>query len=175
MPHAHPLSPFAKVVSFVQLILLAAIFGFFYAYACSVMWGLDLVSAQVAIEAMNGINTAVTNGVFAPAFFGPLPMGVIAVVLLWITNNRKPALWFAAALLVYLFGAFMITGGFAVPLNRAMLAADIPTDPATAVNVWQQYSDEWQFWNWTRTGFSGLACLLTAIGIYTLGKAAAPK
>lgn len=169
MTQSHPFSGIAKAASFVQLGLLAAIFGFFYAYACSVMWGLDLVPGPVAIEAMNGINTAVRNSVFAPAFFGPLPMGVATVALLWISNHRTPAFWFGAALLVYVLGAFLITAGFAVPMNRAMLAAEIPTNTEIASSVWRDYSENWQFWNWTRTGFSGLAFALAAMGLYKLG------
>ncbi|MEM7068829.1 MAG: anthrone oxygenase family protein [Pseudomonadota bacterium] len=164
------LTVIAKILSFVQAVLLAAIFGFFYAYACSVMWGLDLAGGSTAIRAMNAINTEVRNAVFAPAFFGPLPIGLLTVAFLWFANLKKPAAWFAAALVVYFLGAFLVTAMGAVPMNRELLAADIPTDPAEAIEAWNAYSTIWQDINWIRTGFSGLAFLLAAIGIYNLGK-----
>lgn len=161
---------FAKTISFVQIILLAAIFGFFYAYACSAMWGLDLVGGAVAVEAMNGINTEVRNGIFAPAFFGPLPMGIAAALMLWFAGAKTPAKWFAVALLIYFLGAFLVTMLGAVPMNRELLATEIPTDPQAAMQLWQGYSEPWQQINWIRTGFSGLAMLLSVVGIYRLGQ-----
>ena len=44
--------------------------GFFYAYACSVMVGLDRVDDRTFIVTMQWINATVRNAAFAPAFFG---------------------------------------------------------------------------------------------------------
>ena len=52
------------------LVLSAAIFGFFYAWVCSTMWGLDAAPPLVAVQAMQAMNASVRNAVFAPAFFG---------------------------------------------------------------------------------------------------------
>ncbi|MEH0071633.1 hypothetical protein V6L77_17080 [Pannonibacter sp. Pt2-lr] len=52
-----------------SLILSGAIFGFFYAWVCSTMWGLDAADPRVAIAAMQAMNGSVRNSVFAPAFF----------------------------------------------------------------------------------------------------------
>lgn len=52
---------------FLSLLLFGAIFGFFYAWICSTMWGLDTLDANSAIAAMN---ISVRNGVFMPAFLG---------------------------------------------------------------------------------------------------------
>ena len=46
--------------------------GFFYAYACSVMVGLDRVDDRTFIVTMQWINATVRNAAFAPAFFGSL-------------------------------------------------------------------------------------------------------
>ncbi len=164
-------STLAKILSFIQLILLAAIFGFFYAYACSAMWGLDVIDARAAIEAMNGINTVVRNAVFAPAFFGPIPMGIIGVILLWLVRLKRPALWFAFAVLTYICGAFLVTMSVSVPMNRELLSMPIPADLQDATKIWGDYSGAWQFWNWVRTGFSGLALVFASIGIFSLGGA----
>ena len=169
MSNVLSISGLAKTISFLQLFLLAAIFGFFYAYACSAMWGLDLNPAKVAIEAMNGINTAVLNGVFAPTFFGPVPIGILSFIILWMAGARTSALWFAGAFIIYLAGAFLVTMNIAVPMNTKLLETAIPTDPQEALKIWSAYSETWQFWNWVRTGFSGLAFCSAAIGFYKLG------
>lgn len=39
-------------LSMLSLLLTGAIFGFFYAWVCSTMWGLDQIDPNVAIEAM---------------------------------------------------------------------------------------------------------------------------
>lgn len=56
--------------AFLSLMLSGAIFGFFYAWVCSTMWGLDRAAPQVAIQAMQTMNASVRNAVIAPAFFG---------------------------------------------------------------------------------------------------------
>ncbi len=38
--------------AFLSLILSGAIFGFFYAWICSTMWGLDAADPVIAIKAM---------------------------------------------------------------------------------------------------------------------------
>ena len=159
----------AWVLSLLQIILLAAIFGFFYAYACSVMWGLDLAGGVAAIEAMNGINTVVRNAAFAPAFFGPIPVGLATIVVLWIAKLRLPTIWFSAAWLVYIFGGFLITAMGSVPMNRDLLATDIPSDLQLANDLWNTYSADWQRLNWARTFCSGLAFVLAVLGFFSLG------
>ncbi|MEP5029486.1 MAG: hypothetical protein ABJR02_02340, partial [Marinomonas sp.] len=71
-----------KGLIMLSLTLNAAIFGFFYAWVCSTMWGLDAADPRVAISAMQAMNASVRNAVFAPAFFGtPLALAVTAVLL----------------------------------------------------------------------------------------------
>ncbi|MDP5305807.1 hypothetical protein [Paracoccus spongiarum] len=67
-----------RIVALLSLLLAAALFGFFYAWVCSTMWGLDRASPDVAIAAMQAMNTSVRNAVFAPAFFGSGPALLLA-------------------------------------------------------------------------------------------------
>jgi len=60
----------------------ALISGFFYAYHCSVMPGLEAADPETAIRAMQGINAVVRNASFAFSFFGTLVFGAIAIFLL---------------------------------------------------------------------------------------------
>ena len=66
-----------------SMLLSAAIFGFFYAWVCSTMWGLDSTDPRVAIKAMQAMNASVVNGIFAPAFFATPVMLAITGVILW--------------------------------------------------------------------------------------------
>jgi uncharacterized membrane protein len=61
--------PLLVLTSLVALVLTGAIFGFFYAWVCSTMWGLDDADPRVAIAAMQAMNASVRNAVFFPAFF----------------------------------------------------------------------------------------------------------
>ncbi|MFV0302294.1 MAG: DUF1772 domain-containing protein [Paracoccus sp. (in: a-proteobacteria)] len=149
-----------------------AIFGFFYAWTCSTMWGLDAADPAVAIAAMQAMNASVRNAVFAPAFFGtPLVLLVTAVVA-W-KRARGAGLAFLAAALVYTAGGLILTMAVNVPMNEALAAVAIPADPAEAAAIWADYSPRWQVWNQIRTVASGLALLLSAWGVWRLGAARA--
>ena len=59
-----------KLLAILSLLFSGAMFGFFFAWVCSTMWGLDAADPNVAIAAMQAMNASVRNWVFAPAFFG---------------------------------------------------------------------------------------------------------
>ena len=56
-----------KPLAALALLHSGAIFGFFYAWICSTMWGLDAADPNVAISAMQAMNASVRNLVFVPA------------------------------------------------------------------------------------------------------------
>lgn len=155
-------------LALIATLLSAAIFGFFYAWVCSTMWGLDAAAPKTAIAAMQAMNASVRNAVFAPAFFATGPALLLTALL---ARQTGAGLWFAAAGLVYLAGGMALTIAVNVPMNEALAALDMPADPAEAAQVWADYSGPWQLWNQIRTGFSGLAFVLAAIGLYRLGAA----
>ena len=155
-------------LAYLSLLLAGAIFGFFYAWVCSTMWGLDSIDPRAAITAMNGMNASVRNGVFAPAFFGtPVALGATALVAL-ATGRRDLALLFGAAAGLYLAGAFAVTLVVNVPMNRALLAIEAPADIEAARAIWTDYSSRWQGFNQLRTLVSGAVLLLTGWGLARL-------
>lgn len=156
-----------------SLLLVAAIFGFFYAWVCSTMWGLDAADPRVAIRAMQAMNGSVRNIVFAPAFFGPPVMLALTAVLLAVEGSRNSAIAFALAGAVYLCFGLAITLVLNVPMNAALAAAVVPESPIEADVIWQDYSGNWQFWNQIRTVASGIAFLLAMWGLHL--RAAAPN
>ncbi len=147
----------------------AAIFGFFYAWSVSTLWGLDTIDPNTAIDAMNAMNISVRNLAFMPSFFGTVPLGLLVAVLLFLTGNRIPSLYFVAASAIFLFGAFFPTTFINVPMNEVLKQVETPLDFESATKVWQTYSADWKFWNATRTYVAGVAFVLSVVGLYRLG------
>lgn len=146
-------------------LFLGAIFGFFYAWICSTMWAFDLLEPALAIKVMNAINANIRNPVFFPAFMLTPVVCLAAAGTLFYAGQRRPALWFGAATLVYFGGGMMLTMLVNVPMNRALAEVTIPATASGAAEIWQAYSPRWQFWNQTRTVMSGCALILASIGL----------
>jgi uncharacterized membrane protein len=155
-----------RVLFLPALLLNGAIFGFFYAWVCSTMWGLDTLTPEVAIRAMQGMNGSVRNAVFAPAFFATGPVLWVAAALALALGARRAAGWLALAGLVYVGGAMVPTLLVNVPMNEALALVD--PGHADAAEVWQAYSARWQVWNVARTVASGVALALTGLGLMAL-------
>ena len=157
-----------RLSSLLSLLLSGAIFGFFYAWICSTMWGLDAADPRVAIAAMQAMNASVRNAVFAPAFFGtPLVLAVTAALAL-LAGYRRAALAFALAAGVYALGGLVLTATVNVPMNEALATVVVPADIGEAEAIWNDYSRPWQAWNITRTIASGTALLLTGVALMLL-------
>lgn len=156
-----------RILLLCALAFSAAIFGFFYAWVCSTMWGLDQLPPGMAIEAMNEMNRSVRNAVFAPAFFGtPLVLIVVAARGAALGQHRVAG-WLGVAALTYLAGAFVPTVMVNVPMNQALMLTDMGQSADVLAQTWAEYSDTWQVWNIARTVASGLALLLVGVALLT--------
>ena len=121
-----------RSLALLSLLFISAIFGFFYAYSVSAMWGLDVVSPIAAIEAMQGINAEVRNAAFFPAFF-LTPVFLAATALLaYRRTAQTAALAFGAAALVYLVGGIVLTAMMNIPMNEELAVVVIPENPTEA-------------------------------------------
>lgn len=158
-----------RLSAFTSLLLSGAIFGFFYAWICSTMWGLDVIDPRIAIAAMQAMNASVRNAVFAPAFFATPFVLILTGGIAWRMQHHRPAILFALAGVVYLLGGMVLTIAVNVPMNVALGQITIPDDIAVAQQIWDDYSPDWQRYNIIRTILSGLALLMTGIGIFQLG------
>lgn len=149
----------------VAVLCTAAIFGFFYAWVCSTMWGLGNADPRVAIAAMQAMNESVRNAVFFPAFFlTPVALG-LAALLSRLSGLHASSRLFLAAALVYLFGGMLLTMAVNVPMNADLAAVAVPQDMADAEQIWSNYSGRWQIWNAVRMTASGVALLLAFGGV----------
>ncbi|MCY4486014.1 MAG: DUF1772 domain-containing protein [Deltaproteobacteria bacterium] len=154
-----------KPMAVLSVLFSGAIFGFFFAWVCSTMWGLDAADPNVAIAAMQAMNASVRNAVFAPAFFGT-PFVLLATALIaWVTGESRAAWLFGAAGMLYLVGGMILTMTVHVPMNEALAQVETPLEPARAREVWQGYSIPWQRWNTARAAISGITLLLAGLGI----------
>ena len=155
----------AFLLSLAALLLTGAIAGFFYAYFCSVMWGLDASPPQAAMAAMQGINATVRNAAFAPAFFGTPVVSLAAAAALFVCRFRLSAMLMLAGACIYGFGAFWPTFAVNVAMNEALAGVPVPEGPAEAARLWAEYAEPWKWWNGLRTAFSfvSLACVGAAL------------
>ena len=157
-----------------SLLFSGAIFGFFYAWVCSTMWGLDAADPNIAIAAMQEMNASVRNAAFAPAFFGtPLVLFVTALVA-WRSREGRAALLFGAGGLLYLLGALLLTVLVHSPMNEALALVGTPMDASRAREVWEDYSAPWQRWNTVRTVISCIALLLAGLGLISCNRSRPP-
>lgn len=153
---------------FLSLGLSAAIFGFFYAWVCSTMWGLDAADPRVAIGAMQAMNASVLNAVFAPAFFATPFVLAAAAYALGKQGFGHSARLFALSAAVYFCFGMLLTMFANVPMNEALAIQTVPTEITTAREVWRAYSPDWQVWNQLRTIASGLSFLIAIAGVFAL-------
>jgi uncharacterized membrane protein len=161
----------AFISAFASIAFCGAIFGFFYAWVCSTMWGLDQTDPNTAIKAMQAMNASVRNAVFAPAFFGTPLVLLVTAGLAFLAGPRSAALFFGLAALVYLAGAFAVTVQVNVPMNQALAEVKTPLEEFQAAGIWTSYSTRWQTFNQLRTIASGIALLLAGAGLSQLARA----
>jgi len=164
------MSQLALLSGFAGLLSAAAIFGFFYAWVCSTMWGLDTVSSRVAIEAMQAMNASVRNAVFGPVFFGTGPILLLTALLAWMSAGRSAAIVFALAGVIYIAGGMMLTMMMHVPMNETLATVDLNMGSEQLDQIWSQYSPDWQFWNQVRAAFCGLVVLLSGWGLVLMAR-----
>ena len=157
--------------AFLSLLLSGAIFGFFYAWICSTMWGLDAADPRIAIAAMQAMNASVRNIVFAPAFFGTPVALILTAALAHGAQKPRAARLFLAGGLLYLFGGMILTMAVNVPMNEALGALTVPEAREDAATIWAAYSPRWQVFNTIRTVVSGATLLLAGWAVLHLNKA----
>jgi uncharacterized membrane protein len=138
--------------------------GFFYAYACSVMVGLDRVDDRTFIVTMQWINATVRNAAFAPAFFGSLVLTIAAAVVAVVAGHSSRG-WIAAAAVLYA-AAFSVTLALNVPLNEHLAAAGPADQVSDLAAVRAAFEGSWIRWNLLRTGLT--IASLTALSIALL-------
>jgi len=154
-----------RILAMLALLMVALIAGLFYAWVCTVMWGLDSTDPRVALQAMGAMNLSVQNAVFFPTFFLTPLVLVATAYFAWRQQLTHCAMLFALAAVIYFAGGQLPTMLVNVPMNRAMEALPIPQDIEAATEIWRDYSTRWQWRNTLRAVGSSIALLLTGWGL----------
>lgn len=142
------------ILSSASLGLFGIMAGFFWSFSTVVMPGIRLLDPASALAAMQAINVAVRNAVFATGFFGA---ALCAGALVAVGLKRGERLS-AIAGAVYILPVFVVTIAVNVPINET-LATLTPADTRAAGAL----LDRWVWWNHLRTVAAALAFLLLLI------------
>ncbi|MGH3888813.1 MAG: DUF1772 domain-containing protein [Pseudonocardiaceae bacterium] len=141
--------------------------GLYYAFAVSVMPGLNRVDDRAFIETMQQINVAILNPWFFLSFFGAPVLTIVAAGLYLPPAVRATLPWIVAALVLNGVG-FVLTPGMNVPLNDTLAAAGPPDQIADLAQVRASFEAAWVRWNIARAiAFTAaFGCLTWASVIY---------
>ena len=139
--------------------------GVFFAFSFFVMRALGALPPAAGIAAMQSINVFAVTPMFMTALFGTA-IACVAAGVYAVTAGLPgtPAVLAGAA--IYIVGTIVVTIGFNVPLNNALMAAD--PRAGDAVLFWARYQRQWLAWNHVRT-LSGIGA--AAWFTYALSKA----
>lgn len=148
--------------------------GLFYAFACSVMLGLNRTDDHTFVGAMQRINVAILNGWFLVSFVGALVFTILAAVLRLPGAGGGVLPWIVAALVLY--GAvFVITASVNVPLNNELATAGDPGGIADLAAVRERFEATWVRWNIARAVActAAFGCLTWALVLHGRASGAA--
>ena len=157
------------IVLQVAIVACGLVSGVFLTFSDFVMKSLAATQGPGGIEAMQIINRKVM-----PTFFMVLLLGMSALAPLlglyaYMAVPAPASGWIIAGCLAYVFGVFLVTVMFNVPMNQRLEGLDNTTAEAAA--YWQHYVPRWSVWNHIRTAASGAAAVCLLIGSSCLGGA----
>jgi uncharacterized membrane protein len=130
--------------------------GVYFAFSAFIMTALARIDQASGIQAMNAINAVIVRSPFMPLFVGTTLTGAAAMVMAVLGWNERGSAAMLAAGFLHVFGMFVVTMAFNVPLNDALAAANAFSPEAAS--LWERYLRDWTFWNHVRTAASLGAC-----------------
>ena len=147
----------------ITLVVVAAVLngivaGVFFAFSSFVMRGLDQAPAPVAVAAMQGINRAAPNPLFALALFGGPLLGLVAAGVALGGDRDVLDAWVVVGAAAGVLST-IVTGAFHIPRNDGLSRVDPAAADAPA--VWARYRREWVAGNHVR----GLLALVSSVAL----------
>lgn len=128
--------------------------GIFFVFSNTVMNALGALQSSHGVTSMQNINRIILNPSFFLVFLGTAATSIIlAISLIW-RWQQPGAFYLLVGCLLYLFGCFLVTIVFNVPLNNALEA--VKPESTEAATLWSRYLIDWTVWNHVRTA----ACIL---------------
>ena len=144
----------------------ALIAGLFYAYSCSVNPGLGALSDKEYLTAMQSINKAIQNPLFALSFMGTLLLLPISTYLNYQPGFSGSSGWLLAATGLYTIGVFGITVFGNVPLNEALAQLNLPSLSVEELSQQRvKFEIPWNQLHFLRTIASIVSLIFVLIGM----------
>lgn len=149
------------ILTLLAILGTALIAGTFFIFSFAVMSALRRLPANEGMAAMQSINHVIQNPLFLGVFMGAALISLVLSVMSFLNSSTPGSNYILAGAALYVFGSFLLTIVFNVPLNNALDASD-PTS-ASGQQVWQNYLTNWTFWNHIRTFASILSTTAFAL------------
>lgn len=130
--------------------------GFGYA----VIPGLTRARADVAVPAMQRMNGAILNPLFAVVFAGGVVFGAPATWAVW----DHPLRWWVFSSTLLTFAGVAITMAIHVPANNRLDAAGDVRGEETD-RVWSEFTAVWVPWNIIRSVLTTAAIAVLVVGL----------
>ncbi|MFE1166512.1 DUF1772 domain-containing protein [Nocardiopsis sp. NPDC058789] len=152
------------VVPVLAAVLTGLFAGLFLSFSMAVMPGLARAGDRAMIEAMQGVNTAILNPLFALVFVGA-PVAAVGTTVLYASSGSLAPLVWSGAGAVLLLVAVVVTFVVNVPRNNALDragAAGRLQDPGA---VRAAFEPVWVRWNHVRSlaSVAALVCSVMAL------------
>lgn len=143
------------------VLLLGLMAGFFATYSANVNLATLELDGPTYAQVQSAFNRNVRHAGFFVCFFGPLPLGLLALAAAW--TERRNAWWrlLALTVLAYGLGIVLFTREVNLPLNHLTES----WTPATLPPDWASVREAWNRANLWR---SGLNLALFAASLITL-------
>lgn len=132
------------------VLLLGLMAGFFATYSANVNLATLELDGPTYAQVQSAFNRNVRHAGFFVCFFGPMPLGLVALASAW--AERRAAWWrlLALTVLAYALGIVLFTREVNLPLNYLTES----WAPATLPPDWAGVREAWNLANWWRSGLN---------------------
>ncbi|UOQ68041.1 anthrone oxygenase family protein [Hymenobacter volaticus] len=139
----------------------ALVAGVFYGFSVSVNLAFAHLPDAVYIQAMQAINEAIVNPIFASAFFGAPALLPLATVLQAHRPFSRRFVLLTGASVIYLVGGLGVTVVGNIPLNETLAKFPLATaSPKQVAAARLNFAGPWNTWHTVRTLASTTALAL---------------
>ncbi|WP_116246966.1 DUF1772 domain-containing protein [Nocardiopsis sp. FIRDI 009] len=152
------------VVPVLSVVLTGLFAGLFFAFSVAVMPGLRGAGDRTVIEAMQGVNVAILNPLFALVFLGA-PVAALATATRDAAVGAGMTTVWSSVSLAALLAVVLVTFAFNVPRNNALEAAGPVAGVDDPAAVRGAFETAWVRWNHVRTLLSVLALVCSAVAL----------
>lgn len=139
--------------------------GVFFAFSSFVLRALARLPAERGIAAMQSVNRTVLNPLFLGVFVGAALLSLVLAVVAVPRWGQDGSAWALAGGVLYVFGAFVLTGVVHVPRNDALLR--VRADSEEGARLWARFVPVWGAWNHVRTvaALGASACFAVSLAV----------